>query len=72
MFGISSETMTCPHCHAVITTNLEKEIPSSVHVAACLLCVVFFPLAWLPYYMNVSGCQLIYISFGAIESSLLT
>ncbi|KAL7010903.1 hypothetical protein ACKWTF_014003 [Chironomus riparius] len=52
MFGSSPQFMTCPHCNATMSTNVEKEVPTSVHVAACLLCIVFFPLAWLPYYMN--------------------
>lgn len=46
--------MTCPSCNEKMTTAVTTKTPIETHAAACLLLILFFPLAWLPYCVNVS------------------
>ena len=46
--------MVCPICSVNMETETSFEIPVSSHIAAFILCVLFCPLAWMPYYFGVS------------------
>ncbi|XP_076681137.1 lipopolysaccharide-induced tumor necrosis factor-alpha factor homolog [Andrena cerasifolii] len=39
-FGSESQHLTCPHCHASITTSVQTEANSKTHLFALLICVL--------------------------------
>lgn len=53
-FGTKPVEMMCPKCGVHMETETSFEIPVKSHVIACILCVLFCPLAWVPYYFGVS------------------
>ncbi|XP_014486125.1 PREDICTED: lipopolysaccharide-induced tumor necrosis factor-alpha factor homolog [Dinoponera quadriceps] len=40
-FGPETQRMTCPQCHANISTRVETESNTKTHIMAILLCVFF-------------------------------
>ncbi|XP_055378378.1 lipopolysaccharide-induced tumor necrosis factor-alpha factor homolog [Condylostylus longicornis] len=53
--GPKSQTILCPSCHATIQTELRYETSSKTHLMALLLCLLFWPVACIPYCMD--SCQ---------------
>ncbi|XP_043465220.1 lipopolysaccharide-induced tumor necrosis factor-alpha factor homolog isoform X1 [Leptopilina heterotoma] len=53
VFGPNSQPMTCPHCHANISTRVESESSTKTHLFALLLCIIgCWPCAPCPYCME--------------------
>ncbi|KAJ8970698.1 hypothetical protein NQ317_000596 [Molorchus minor] len=49
VLGPLPASLTCPSCHAQITTNVESESNTRTHLFALILCLVFFPCVCVPY-----------------------
>ncbi|XP_054268264.1 lipopolysaccharide-induced tumor necrosis factor-alpha factor homolog [Macrosteles quadrilineatus] len=47
--GPQSGTVTCPSCHATVSSRVEKEATTKTHLFALILCLVFCPCAIIPY-----------------------
>ncbi|KAJ8925136.1 hypothetical protein NQ315_001318 [Exocentrus adspersus] len=53
--GRHSTRLHCPFCTEVIETIVITEPTKFTHIAAGILCVVCFPCAWTPYFID--SCQ---------------
>ncbi|KAG5669198.1 hypothetical protein PVAND_017091 [Polypedilum vanderplanki] len=49
MFNSQPVSTTCPHCNSFMTTKITSHASSSTHLMAFLLCILCFPLIWIPY-----------------------
>ncbi|XP_076650197.1 lipopolysaccharide-induced tumor necrosis factor-alpha factor homolog [Halictus rubicundus] len=60
-FGPESQSMTCPHCRAQISTRVENESTSKTHLFALLLCVFgLWCCVPCPYCINSCMTQMHY------------
>lgn len=58
LFGSEPQRMTCPHCHANITTRIENAANTQTHFFALLLCLVgMWCCVPLPYCMDSCMAQ---------------
>lgn len=42
----------CPSCKEDITTVVRQENTAKTHIMAAILCILFFPCVFLPYYFD--------------------
>ncbi|XP_033223208.1 lipopolysaccharide-induced tumor necrosis factor-alpha factor homolog [Belonocnema kinseyi] len=57
-FGPSSQPMTCPYCHASISTRVESDPSTKTHLFALMLCLIgCWPCAPCPYCMDTCLAQ---------------
>ncbi|XP_014240768.1 lipopolysaccharide-induced tumor necrosis factor-alpha factor homolog [Cimex lectularius] len=54
-FGPEPQTLTCPSCHTVIVTRVERESTVKTHILAGVICLLCCPLFWVPY--CIDSCQ---------------
>ncbi|KAJ8956991.1 hypothetical protein NQ318_012156 [Aromia moschata] len=52
VLGPNPQSITCPSCHAQITTAVELENSTKTHLIALVLCLVCFPCVCVPYCMD--------------------
>ncbi|XP_030766101.1 lipopolysaccharide-induced tumor necrosis factor-alpha factor homolog [Sitophilus oryzae] len=53
MYGPNPAHVTCPHCHASVTTSVEKSASTKTHLFAALLCLLgCWPCVCVPYCMD--------------------
>ncbi|CAH0668927.1 unnamed protein product [Spodoptera exigua] len=50
--GPKPSTITCPSCRVEIVTRVEYINSSKTHLFALGLCIVFWPLVCLPYFLD--------------------
>uniref|UniRef100_A0A0A9W1A7 LITAF domain-containing protein n=1 Tax=Lygus hesperus TaxID=30085 RepID=A0A0A9W1A7_LYGHE len=48
-FGPDPQSLTCPHCHTMITTRTSMQATTKTHLVALIICLLFCPCFWLPY-----------------------
>ncbi|KAF4706601.1 hypothetical protein FOZ62_001516, partial [Perkinsus olseni] len=47
-FGDDPVRLTCPSCRCEVITSVKHNISCGTWLAVLLVCLVFWPLAWLP------------------------
>mmetsp|Transcript_3737 Transcript_3737/g.3064 ORF Transcript_3737/g.3064 Transcript_3737/m.3064 type:complete len:94 (-) Transcript_3737:64-345(-) len=54
-FGDDPVTLDCPNCRHKIVSNVSHESKCGTYICCGLLCILFWPLFWLPFCCD--GCQ---------------
>ncbi|KAF4652939.1 hypothetical protein FOL46_009425 [Perkinsus olseni] len=54
-FGDDPVTLDCPNCKNKVVTRVEHESKCGTYICCCLLCLLFWPLFWLPFCCD--SCQ---------------
>ncbi|XP_018566760.1 lipopolysaccharide-induced tumor necrosis factor-alpha factor homolog [Anoplophora glabripennis] len=49
VLGPQPSRITCPSCHAQVTTNVVLENSTKTHLFAVLLCLICCPCVFIPY-----------------------
>ncbi|XP_018566761.1 lipopolysaccharide-induced tumor necrosis factor-alpha factor homolog [Anoplophora glabripennis] len=49
LLGPERSRITCPSCHAQVTTDVVLENNTNTHLFAVLLCLICFPCVFIPY-----------------------
>ncbi|KAJ8970699.1 hypothetical protein NQ317_000597 [Molorchus minor] len=49
VLGPNPQAVTCPSCHAQITTNVQLENSTKTHLIAIVLCLICLPCVMIPY-----------------------
>lgn len=53
--GSEESNVKCQFCKVDITTRVVRKSTAYTHYIAMALCLIFFPLVWVPYCCNVSS-----------------
>lgn len=52
LVGPEPWNIVCPNCRQNVVTRMEVDVSSRTHLGALVLCLVFWPIFWIPYVMD--------------------